>query len=420
MRSLSQWLEYQQRHYGRIELGLERVSRVWGALGAGRFDCPVVVVGGTNGKGSTVCYLRHIYQRAGYRVAAYTSPHLLRYNERVVLDGAAVSDAALVAAFERVEAARAAVDTALTYFEYGTLAALWLFVRARPEVVLLEVGMGGRLDAVNILDHDVAVITNVALDHQAWLGADIESIAFEKVGIARAGKPLIYGDAALPRQVRAGCREHGARLLALGRDFFMRRGRGGGWRWSDGEYAIDHITPGLRGRGQPYNAAAALCVTRCLRERLPAQSGVARAGLAAAALPGRLQTVASAPEVILDVAHNAAAVRELVGAVNARGRAGRKHAVFAMREGRDCRELLAACAGVFDAWSLCPLAGAPCHSPAMLAAAVKELNPRASVHEYDAVAAAIRAAQKRADTQDIIVVFGSFFTVAEAMQCLGV
>ena len=425
MRTLAEWLDYQQhQHHSRVELGLERVRRVWRQLRAPRFDCPVIVVGGTNGKGSAVRYLRQIYHQAGYRVAAYTSPHLGRYNERIDIHGAPVSDAALAQAFEHVESARQSARATLTYFEYGTLAALWLFARARADAVLLEVGMGGRLDAVNILPHDLAIITNVSLDHERWLGRDIESIASEKAGIARAGKPLIYADEPVPNAVRDYCDNLRARLLAINRDFHIthrHRGRGG-WSWRDSETAIDNIAaPGIAGAHQIHNAAAALCAVRLLRGRLPVSVAVLRTAIGRARLPGRLQTVARAPRVIVDVAHNAAAVGEMADHIGgAAARNGRKIAVFAMQDSRAPRPLLEKAMDVVDVWHLCGLSAAPCHPPAALHAAVKELNPQRQARQHATVAAAMRAARNDADGHDTIIVFGSFHTVAEGMACLGV
>src|SRR5690606_560710 len=232
--TLVEWLAYIERQHPRsIEMGLERVRRVAASLGLGRPARRVVTVGGTNGKGSTVAFIEAIAREAGWRVGAYTSPHLLAYNERVRVDGIEADDAALVDAFEAVERARG--DVALTYFEYGTLAALWLFERADLDLAILEVGLGGRLDATNLVDPDVAVITTVDLDHQEWLGGDREAIGFEKAGIARAWKPLVLGDDDPPSSVLRHAYAIGASAVRMGCDFFFEPAPDdapvGHWRW---------------------------------------------------------------------------------------------------------------------------------------------------------------------------------------------
>ncbi|KGO97578.1 bifunctional folylpolyglutamate synthase/dihydrofolate synthase, partial [Novilysobacter defluvii] len=265
--TLAEWLEYIERqHLKSIDMGLERVREVAARMGLARPAERVVTVGGTNGKGSTVAFLEAIAREAGWRVGCYTSPHLLAYNERVRIDGHQAGDQELVGAFEAVEAARG--DTALTYFEYGTLAALWLFERAGLDLAVLEVGLGGRLDATNLVDADVAVITTVDLDHQDWLGSDREAIGREKAGIARAWRPLVLGDDDPPSSVLGHAYAIGASAVRIGCDFFFDAAPGdaapGHWRWREVGYEVDLPRPGLEAPTQLRNAAVAIAALRAL------------------------------------------------------------------------------------------------------------------------------------------------------------
>ncbi|HEY9142794.1 MAG TPA: Mur ligase family protein, partial [Arenimonas sp.] len=266
-RTLEQWLDYQQQVHPRsIDMGLERVGEVARRLGLGRPARRVVTVGGTNGKGSTVAFIEAIARAAGLKVGAYTSPHLLRYNERVRIDGADAGDAALVAAFERIEAARG--DTPLTYFEFGTLAALLLFEAAGLDLAILEVGLGGRLDATNIVDPDCAVITTVDLDHQDYLGDSRESIGFEKAGILRAGKPCVLAEKDPPSSVLRHAYAIGAFAIRGFSDYLVDD-LDTGWRWREPGYEIDLPDPAMPAPAQRGNAAAAIAALRALDLPVP-------------------------------------------------------------------------------------------------------------------------------------------------------
>ena len=306
---LSQWLEYIQRqHPESIELGLDRVREVATRLGLGRPAAQVITVAGTNGKGSTVAFIEAIARAGGWKVGAYTSPHLLRYNERVRIEAEEVADDALVAAFAVVEAAR--VDTPLTYFEFGTLAALWLFQRASLDLVVLEVGLGGRLDAVNLVDADVAVVTTVDIDHTGWLGSDRESIGREKAGIARAWKPLVLGEVDPPSSVLRHAYAIGANAIRLGSDFFHEPVDAAHWRWREVGAELRLPAPRLAAPPQRANASTAIAALRALPRALP-EAAFAQ-GVATATLPGRLQCLQrDGVEIVLDVAHNPQAAREL-------------------------------------------------------------------------------------------------------------
>jgi dihydrofolate synthase/folylpolyglutamate synthase len=306
--SLDDWLRYQERlHPAAIELGLNRVAKVADCLGLRRSPPVTLTIGGTNGKGSTTTLLAQIYRQAGYRVGAYTSPHLYRYNERVAINGAPVSDEALCQAFQAVEAARA--GESLTYFEFGTLAALYLFRVAAVEVQVLEVGLGGRLDAVNILDADLALITNIGLDHRDWLGPDRESIGTEKAGIFRARRPAICVDAAPPASLLKAAAELQIPLQRWDRQDFGAQHSSTGWHWRGGGRELrDLPLPGLEGEHQLRNAAGAIAAVESLQAVLPVSDAAIRAALPALRLAGRLERRG---DLLLDVAHNAEAAEVL-------------------------------------------------------------------------------------------------------------
>ncbi len=413
---LTDWLDYQQRVHPRaIELGLDRVRAVWQRLGAPRPAPTVITIGGTNGKGSTVAFLEAMLRADGKRVGAYTSPHLLRYNERVCIEGEEAGDAALVDAFERIEAARG--DIALTYFEYGTLAALMLFADAKLDVALLEVGLGGRLDAVNLIDADAAIVTTIDIDHQDWLGNDRDSIGREKAGIFRARRPAIVGDAEPPRGLVEEIARIGADLRLAARDFGADVGAAG-WRWTSGDEALALPHPSLDAPCQHANAAAAIAALHALRDRLGWNATAIARGVADARVGARLQRFASAPELIIDVAHNPQAARVLARWLEAHAARGRTIAVFGALADKDVRGIVEPLNGVVDAWQL---AGLATDSPRGLAvAALGDLARPASASldilgAHDTVPQALAAAFDGAGADDRIVAFGSFFVAAAAL-----
>lgn len=422
--SLVDWLEFLERLHPRgqagIELGLERVARVKAGLRQ-RQTCPVIVVGGTNGKGSTCACLEAIYRAAGYRVGCYTSPHLLSYNERVRVDGAPAGDSGLCAAFARVEAARrAAGDVALTYFEFGTLAAWELFAEARAQVVILEVGLGGRLDAVNVYDADAAVVTGIALDHTDWLGPDRESIGFEKAGIYRGGRPAICADARPPRTLLAHAQAIGADPWLIGRDFgYERAPAGWTYRGRQGVCREDLPIPALAGEHQFGNAAAALAAIDGLQARLPVALPAIRDGLRQVRLAGRFQRVRERPAIVLDVAHNPQAVGCLADNLDAMGLYRRTIAVAGMLADKDIAGALRLLAGKIDVWLLAGLDGPRGAAAEILAAAVEAERPGGRTECFPSPAGAFRRAVGLAEEGDRIVVFGSFHTVAAVLREIG-
>ncbi len=375
-----------------------------------------ITVTGTNGKGSTVAMCETILRRAGYKVGAYTSPHLIAYNERIRIDGKAISDADLCAAFERVEAARGAVP--LTYFEFGTLAAFDLFRAARVDIAVLEVGMGGRLDAVNAIDADVAIVTAVDIDHVSWLGETREAIGREKAGIFRAGRPAICGDPNPPAIIAAEAERIGAKLLQFNRDFSVERGAAE-WTWRHGTRLRAGLPyPSLRGDYQLYNAASALLALEMLADRFPVTQGDVREGLISGVIPGRFQVLPGRPVRVLDVAHNAQAARSLAATLKQQRIEGRTLAVFGMLRDKDITSVIKPLAGVVDRWFPATL-----HTPrGATAAQLIESLAAAGVQPaagYDDVHQAYAAALRDATEADRVVVFGSFHTVGDILAALG-
>jgi dihydrofolate synthase / folylpolyglutamate synthase len=465
--TLDDWLAYIERQHPKsIQMGLERVREVAGRLGFGKPAAQVISVGGTNGKGSTVAFIEAIARKAGWRVGTYTSPHLLRYNERVRIDGREATDEELVEAFQAVEAARLHTspsgrvrraapgegmeppvaemkaadgshfsygDSAtgtdetvlpqgeekivpLTYFEFGTLAALWLLQRASLDLVVLEVGLGGRLDAVNLVEPDVAVITTVDIDHIDWLGEDRESIGREKAGIARAWKPLVLGEIDSPSSVLRHAYAIGANALRMGSDFFHEPVDEQHWRWRDvgGELLLPH--PALAAPVQRANAATAIAALRALDR--PIDDAAFAAGVAAARLPGRLQShQVDGVEVVVDVGHNPQAARELAAWLQSRPAVTR--AVFAALADKDVSGIVDALGDGVTGWFLAGLEPQNPRGQSAEALAQRLAGTAASTaSRHASVEAALDAALAMSQAGERVLVFGSFHTVAEALKRL--
>lgn len=414
--TLDQWLHWQEGlHPTAIELGLERPGRVLRRLHPEPPPFTVITVGGTNGKGSSVAMAEAILRAAGYRVGAYTSPHLIRYNERVRIAGQPVTDEALCAAFDRVDRVRG--DISLTYFEFGTLAAVDIFYGEGLDVAILEVGLGGRLDAVNLIDPDVSLITSVALDHQAWLGEDRESIGREKAGILRAGRPAVCGDPEPPQALMGEAARLGAELHCIGRDYGFRIDDGEGtWAWWAGARHRNALPrPALRGEIQYRNAAGVLMALEALSDRLPLSQQAVRDGLMQAGLPGRFQVVPGEPLLILDVAHNPEAAAELAANLRRMPATGRTLAVVGMLGDKDVETVAGVLAPAVDKWFPAGLEGDRALDGDSLAKRLRgggvETGPVS-----ETVPAALEKARGTALPGDRIVVFGSFFTVAQALM----
>ncbi len=416
MRTLADWLAYiEGQHPRQIELGLDRVREVADRLGLVKPAREVIAVAGTNGKGSTVAFIESIARAGGWKVGAYTSPHLFRYNERVRVNGVEADDASLVEAFEAVEAARG--QTPLTYFEFGTLAALWLFQRAGLDLAVLEVGLGGRLDAVNIVDADVAVITTVDIDHTDWLGDDREAIGHEKAGIARAWKPLVLGEIDSPSSVLRHAYAIGANALRLGSDFFADPIDETHWRWRDVATELELPNPGLAAPVQRANAAAAIAALRALERQLPETAWAE--GVRAARLQGRLQhLVLDDVDIVLDVGHNPQAARELAAWLGKQP-PQRTRVIYAALADKDVAGVVAAFDGIPLEWHLAGLQGEGQRGQDVQALAGRlEGSLAADVAQHADVAQALAAVRAMAAEGERILVFGSFHTVAAAWAAL--
>ena len=413
-RTLAEWLAYQETLHPRsIDLGLERVRVVAERLAllppAGR----TAIVGGTNGKGSTASILAALGQTHGLRVGLFTSPHLLRYQERIRVNGKEVPDAALCAAFAEIEAARG--HDSLTYFEFNTLAALLVFRAAGVELTVLEVGLGGRLDATNLVDADVAVLCSVAMDHRDWLGDTLEAIGTEKAGIFRAGKPVILGDARMPATVTDALVALGCRPLIAGTHFAWRVRTDGRWDLHGASLDFDALPrPALEGAIQYRNAAVAVAALRVLLAPRLAEPQAIGAALQDVRLPGRLQFVAGPVEWVFDVAHNEAAAAVLAAELRARPVRGRTLAVFAVLSDKDADAVAAQLDALIDHWLLCALPGPRALAPEQLRQRMGVL--RGECELAGDVAAAVARASVLAREGDRIVVCGSFLTVGPALE----
>ncbi len=417
MTSLSEWLAHCERlHPKTIELTLERVAAVKARLGIA-FAAPTIVVAGTNGKGSTCAMLESIALAAGYRVGLHTSPHLVHFEERCRIAGTSVDGSALLPHFEAVEHARE--DISLTYFEFTLLAIASLFAATPLDLVILEVGLGGRFDAVNAFDGDCTIITSIDIDHAELLGPDRESIGREKAGILRRRKPAIVSDPVPPRSVVDEAMRIGADLWLAGRDF-RHAGDRQQWTWSGRSTRLAGLGyPALRGANQLLNASGALAGFEALRELLPISAQAIRTGLATVELPGRFQVVPGAPTLVLDVAHNPHAVAALAQNLDQMGYFPRTHAVFGAMRDKDIDSIMAKMAPLVDAWHFTDLPTARAASAEQLAERFGAIDPKGrttSAETHASPGQALAAANAGADPADRIVVFGSFYTVGGVLE----
>ena len=424
MISLADWLTRISalRSGPEIEMGLERIRPIFERMNVAP-NCPVILVAGTNGKGSVCAYLDAILRSGGFHVARYTSPHLHRFNERVVVDGVEATDAQLVAAFDAVEAARG--EMRLTFFEYTTLAAFHVFSAAKLDAWVIEVGLGGRLDATNILDADCSVIVSIGIDHTEFLGATRELIAVEKAGILRAGRPAVIAEPHPPAALIEAVTVRGAEAWYVGRHYGWRRSPDTPNQWAfwaivspaDGGVASRHglPLPALRGSYQLDNACAAVAALFTLRDRLPVSQGAVKQGLLEVEWPGRFQVLPGRPVTVLDVGHNAHAALALERALADMAYFPVTHAVFAMFKDKDIAGVVNALQGRIDQWHIAPLPGPRGCDVATLAAVLAGAGVQdRAIHRHASVGEAFAAARKVAAEADRIVVFGSFLTVAQA------
>jgi dihydrofolate synthase/folylpolyglutamate synthase len=413
--TLDHWLQHWlAQHPREIVMGLERVRRVWSLLGAPPIADRVFVVAGTNGKGSTVAFLDAMLRAGGYRVGRYTSPHLKRYNERVVLDGVEIGDVDLINAFQRIEHARG--DTPLTYFEAGTLAALLIFAESRLDAAVLEVGLGGRLDAVNLIDADVALITSIALDHQELLGTTLDAIAAEKAGVCRSDRPVVIAMPDPPEGLLRSIAEINAQPLRAMIDYRWQQERGrASWTVELPHRRVELPLPALQAPVQLRNAAAAIMALACCADRLPLDDAALRAGLLRARPPGRLQIIAAQPEIVLDVAHNPEAAHALADWLTAHPKSTR--AVFSVLADKDAIDIVRVLESRIAHWHLCGLSA---QSPrglevAELSERLLEVFPDLPVTRHAVPDEAFAAASALATADSRVLVFGSFYLISALM-----
>lgn len=413
--SLQAWLNWQEQLHPRpIDLGLGRVAGVYRQLDPHRKKPPTITVAGTNGKGSCVAFLEAIYRAEGYKVGAYTSPHILRYNERIRIDGQPVDDALICEAFARIDAARG--DTSLSYFEFGTLAALNIFADADLDIQLLEVGLGGRLDAVNIVDPDVALVTTIALDHVDWLGNTEAAIGREKAGIFRSGVAAVIGDGNAPDSVAEVATQIGALTLQMGKAFTYQK-HADSWDWQSADSRITDLPmPAFKGEHQYKNASAVIMAVQALQPLLKVADDSIRQGLRSARLQGRFQQIDGAIPVLLDVGHNPQAVQTLIDYLRDYFPKVKIHAVFAMMRDKDIAGVLNMMRDRVAVWYLAPLNNPRAASPEQLETYFQQQGMQNLQSGFADFAEAFVAAQQNARPDELILIFGSFFLVSEYLS----
>lgn len=410
--SLTAWLNWQEGFHPRtIDLGLQRAALVFQKLHPEKIKPATITVAGTNGKGSCVAFLEAIYKAQGYKVGTYTSPHILRYNERIKINGVPVADEVICQAFERIDAARAEVS--LSYFEFGTLAALDIFSRSELDIQILEVGLGGRLDAVNIVDPDAAIITSIDIDHVDWLGETREAIGREKAGIFRAGIPAIIGDLDPPQSLLESAKEKQALLFCLNKDFSYEKAAAG-WSWRSAQQSYTDLPyPILKGEHQFRNVSAVILAITQLQQTLPVTEKAIHSGLKSTRLMGRFQLCDGEIPVLLDVAHNPQAVRTLVEHLNENFAGKKIHAVFAMMKDKDINAVIELIKDKISDWFIAPLTNPRAATEEMMQACFKKQDINQVMMGFTSFNEALTAAKQHAQQDDLILIFGSFFLVSE-------
>jgi len=413
---LHEWLEWQETlHSQKIELGLERVADVANSMGLVKPNYKIIVVAGTNGKGSIVTTLESIFHHAGYRVGAYTSPHLLHYNERIRVQQLNIDDDSLCNAFNKVDQARA--DTSLSYFEFGTLAAMQIFADSELDVAIYEVGLGGRLDAVNILDNDVAIVSSIGIDHVQWLGSTRELIGFEKAGVFRANQPAICGDADPPNSLLEYAEKLGTELQLINKDYSYKKNNDKTWSFSGEKLNWDGLPmPSLYGETQIGNAATALMALIQLDVQLPVTRESVDRGLSNTSLPGRFQLIPGPCEIILDVAHNLDSAKVLVNNLREMKPASKTIAVFAVLADKDVCGIIECVGGMFDEWHISQLDSERALEKESLKKQLDNCCHDCVIYSHASISEAYNAAKNSVDESMRIVVFGSFLTVAEVLS----
>ena len=426
-RTLSEWLDWQQTlHLSSIDLGLDRIRVVAAKLKILELPFPLISIAGTNGKGSSTAMLQSIYQQAGYKTGVYTSPHLLRYNERIAIDGIAATDDLICDAFEKINQARG--DTSLTYFEFSTLAAALLFVEQDVDLAIFEIGLGGRLDAVNLWDADIALITTIAIDHESWLGNNREDIAIEKAGIMRQGKSVICGDKNPPTTIASEAKRIGAQLIQRNIDFSLtliepqvnNQSIAKHWQWHDHQQAesLELPSPSLQGQFQLDNAANIITTITQLQTQLPVALKAIEKGLVTIVLAGRLQTIATCPQILVDVAHNPQSAQQLALYLHQNPIAGKTVALFSVLEDKDLAGIVAPFNTLIDQWSLVSINDERGQSADQIKYKLEKLGINSTAIVNNNFKKAMQDLINALECKDRVVAFGSFLLVSEVLESM--
>lgn len=414
-KTLAQWLSWQETlHLSEIDLGLDRIREVARKLDLLSPSFPIITVAGTNGKGSTVAFFESILKAQGYKTGSYTSPHLIDYNERIKLELTNATDDLIIKAFEKIDKARG--DISLTYFEFGTLAAMLIFTQQKVDVAILEVGLGGRLDASNLWDTSLAIITSIGIDHVDWLGDDREIIAVEKSGIMRKGVPIICGDLDPPQSITDEAKQVGAKLYQVNKDFSYKDSDNKTWVWKgfNNTYALP--LPALAGEFQLNNAATVIAGLQVINKQLPVETSKLKQGLTEASLTGRLQTIHHRPEWLVDVAHNPHAARQLAKHLQKNPVKGKTIALFSMLKDKDIEQVISILDSQFDEWHIVELKGSRSTKIDDLEKVISKQNPNKTIVIHQGFLEACKSLKSTSNLQDRVVAFGSFLVVSEVIN----
>jgi len=414
-KNLAEWLSWQETlHLSEIDLGLDRIREVAKKLDLLSPAFPIITVAGTNGKGSTVALLESILNAQGYKTGSYTSPHLIDYNERIKLELTNATDELIVKAFEQIDSARA--DISLTYFEFGTLAAMLIFVQQKVDVAILEVGLGGRLDASNLWDTSLAIITSIGIDHVDWLGDDREIIAVEKSGIMRKNVPVICGDLDPPRSIAKEAKRIGAQLYQINNDFLYQKNDNKTWLWKGFDKTFTLPSPALAGEFQLNNTATVIAGLNTVKSFLPVDINNIKQGLKKTSLVGRLQTIHQAPEWLIDVAHNPHAAKQLAKYLYSNPVTGKTTALFSILKDKDIGQVISIMDSSIDEWHIVELEGSRSTKIDELEKAISKQNPNKTIITHQSFLVACKSLKSTSNLQDRVVAFGSFLVVSEVIN----
>ncbi len=423
-RSLSDWLDWQEQlHLSEIDLGLERIGKVASTLGITCLPFPIITVAGTNGKGSSVAMLESILRAQGYQTGAYTSPHLIHYNERITINNQSVSDAQICAAFETIDQARlntlddAGKAISLTYFEFGTLAAILCFIEQKVDVALLEVGLGGRLDAANLWDASIAIITGIAIDHESWLGSDRETIGREKAGIMRKNQPIICGDPKPPQSIRDEANRIGARLYQINQDFHYEK-KTQDWYWKGWDKQTMQLPlPALKGEFQLNNAATVVAALHLFSEKkMPISQQAYEQGLSKVSVPGRMQVLQTSPQWLVDVAHNPQSAEQLANYLKNNPAKGETHAIFSMLADKDIEQVISIMQPFIDRWHIVALHGKRAQPLEKLSQQLRRSANAPVIIQHSDFTSICKHLKKSVKSEDRVVAFGSFLVVSAVLE----